>query len=128
MVAHTGSGKSTQVPQYLADDLHHVLSIDDNKFAKIACTQPRRVACIRIAERVSQEYAGAVPIPVTKNEDNQREIVYGNTCIAAYPLYAKLSQLDQDRALDTEDRVGYDQPAPSKSCLLYTSPSPRDRG
>ena len=114
VVAHTGSGKSTQVPQYLADDLHHVLSIDDNKFAKIACTQPRRVACIRIAERVSQEYAGAVPIPVTKNEDNQREIVYGNTCIAAYPLYAKLSQLDQDRALDTEDRVGYDQPAPSK--------------
>ena len=115
VVAHTGSGKSTQVPQYLADDLHHVLSIDANKFATVACTQPRRVACIRIAERVSLEYAGAVPIPGTKSgKVNQKKIVYGDMCIAAYPLYAKLADTDQDRALDTEDRVGYDQPAPEK--------------
>ena len=123
VVAHTGSGKSTQVPQYLADDLHHILSIDGNKFAKVACTQPRRVACIRIAERVSQEYAGAVPIP-TGQAFQKKKIVYGDTRVSAYPLFAKLSQVDQDRALDTEDRVGYDRDPPAKQREDSTQASP----
>uniref|UniRef100_A0A3P8T2K7 DEAH (Asp-Glu-Ala-His) box polypeptide 34 n=1 Tax=Amphiprion percula TaxID=161767 RepID=A0A3P8T2K7_AMPPE len=41
----TGCGKSTQVPQYL-------LSAG---FNEIACTQPRRIACISLAKRVSFE-------------------------------------------------------------------------
>ncbi|KAM9801429.1 putative ATP-dependent RNA helicase DHX34 [Neosynchiropus ocellatus] len=41
----TGCGKSTQVPQYL-------LSAG---FTNIACTQPRRIACISLAKRVSYE-------------------------------------------------------------------------
>lgn len=41
----TGCGKSTQVPQYL-------LSAG---FTNIACTQPRRIACISLAKRVSFE-------------------------------------------------------------------------
>ncbi|XP_054884372.1 probable ATP-dependent RNA helicase DHX34 [Poeciliopsis prolifica] len=41
----TGCGKSTQVPQYL-------LSAG---FSHIACTQPRRIACISLAKRVSFE-------------------------------------------------------------------------
>lgn len=41
----TGCGKSTQVPQYL-------LSAG---FNHIACTQPRRIACISLAKRVSFE-------------------------------------------------------------------------
>lgn len=41
----TGCGKSTQVPQYL-------LSAGINN---IACTQPRRIACISLAKRVSYE-------------------------------------------------------------------------
>lgn len=41
----TGCGKSTQVPQYL-------LSAG---FSNIACTQPRRIACISLAKRVSYE-------------------------------------------------------------------------
>lgn len=41
----TGCGKSTQVPQYL-------LSAG---FSSIACTQPRRIACISLAKRVSYE-------------------------------------------------------------------------
>ncbi|KAK5905068.1 hypothetical protein CesoFtcFv8_006573 [Champsocephalus esox] len=41
----TGCGKSTQVPQYLlAAGFNH-----------IACTQPRRIACISLAKRVSFE-------------------------------------------------------------------------
>ncbi|XP_029963678.1 putative ATP-dependent RNA helicase DHX34 [Salarias fasciatus] len=41
----TGCGKSTQVPQYL-------LSAG---FSYISCTQPRRIACISLAKRVSFE-------------------------------------------------------------------------
>ena len=41
----TGCGKSTQVPQYLMAA----------GFSKIACTQPRRIACISLAKRVGYE-------------------------------------------------------------------------
>ncbi|KAL7870640.1 hypothetical protein SRHO_G00081370 [Serrasalmus rhombeus] len=41
----TGCGKSTQVPQYLLS----------SGFSQIACTQPRRIACISLAKRVSFE-------------------------------------------------------------------------
>ncbi|XP_076640084.1 putative ATP-dependent RNA helicase DHX34 [Colletes latitarsis] len=41
----TGCGKSTQVPQYLYKA----------GFQKIACTQPRRIACISLAKRVAFE-------------------------------------------------------------------------
>ncbi|KAG7203421.1 hypothetical protein KM043_013488 [Ampulex compressa] len=41
----TGCGKSTQVPQYLYSA----------GYLKIACTQPRRIACISLAKRVAFE-------------------------------------------------------------------------
>ena len=45
-------GKTTQVPQIILDDM-----IDRNKGSEayIICTQPRRIATISVAERVSQE-------------------------------------------------------------------------
>ncbi|KAL1373660.1 hypothetical protein pipiens_018534 [Culex pipiens pipiens] len=45
LAGDTGCGKSTQVPQYL----FHA------GFDKIACTQPRRIACISLAKRVAHE-------------------------------------------------------------------------
>ncbi|XP_062995802.1 probable ATP-dependent RNA helicase DHX34 [Elgaria multicarinata webbii] len=41
----TGCGKSTQVPQYLLAA----------GYAHVACTQPRRIACIALAKRVAHE-------------------------------------------------------------------------
>jgi len=48
IVAETGSGKTTQIPQYLHE-------IGYTKFGKIGITQPRRVAAMSVAARVSQE-------------------------------------------------------------------------
>ena len=48
MVGETGSGKTTQLPQYLHEEGY-------TQRGKVGCTQPRRVAAMSVAARVSQE-------------------------------------------------------------------------
>ncbi|KAJ5194763.1 Pre-mRNA-splicing factor ATP-dependent RNA helicase PRP43 [Penicillium cinerascens] len=49
-VGETGSGKTTQIPQFvLFDDL------PQTQHKMIACTQPRRVAAMSVAQRVAEE-------------------------------------------------------------------------
>lgn len=49
-----GSGKTTKIPQFLLDDAD-LAKILKTKKLKIAITQPRRVAAIAMARRVSYE-------------------------------------------------------------------------
>ena len=46
VVGETGSGKTTQLPQYL---------LDDGVAKRVAVTQPRRVAAVSVARRVAAE-------------------------------------------------------------------------
>ncbi|AMD21286.1 HER007Cp [Eremothecium sinecaudum] len=49
-VGETGSGKTTQIPQFvLFDELPHL------RDSQVACTQPRRVAAMSVAQRVAEE-------------------------------------------------------------------------
>ncbi|CAG9095713.1 unnamed protein product [Plutella xylostella] len=49
VIGETGSGKTTQITQYLAET-------GVRARGKIACTQPRRVAAMSVAKRVAEEF------------------------------------------------------------------------
>ncbi|KZV26108.1 putative pre-mRNA-splicing factor ATP-dependent RNA helicase [Dorcoceras hygrometricum] len=49
VIGETGCGKSTQIPQYLAEAGYTTKG-------RICCTQPRRVAAISVAKRVAEEF------------------------------------------------------------------------
>ncbi|CAH1135627.1 unnamed protein product [Ceutorhynchus assimilis] len=49
VIGETGSGKTTQITQYLAEE-------GFTARGRIGCTQPRRVAAMSVAKRVAEEY------------------------------------------------------------------------
>ena len=51
VISETGSGKTAQMAQYMVD----MGLCQDNK-QTIGCTQPRRVAAVRVAKRVTEEF------------------------------------------------------------------------
>lgn len=50
LVGETGSGKTTQIPQFIV----HLLK-SHSKTGMVACTQPRRVAAMSVSKRVAEE-------------------------------------------------------------------------
>uniref|UniRef100_A0A665VRT2 RNA helicase n=1 Tax=Echeneis naucrates TaxID=173247 RepID=A0A665VRT2_ECHNA len=55
VVGETGSGKTTQIPQFLLDECSRI-----GEPCRIFCTQPRRLAAISVAERVAAERGESV--------------------------------------------------------------------
>lgn len=51
VVGETGSGKTTQLTQYLHEEGY-------SRNGMIGCTQPRRVAAVSVAQRVAEEFQG----------------------------------------------------------------------
>ncbi|EPY49737.1 ATP-dependent RNA helicase Ucp1 [Schizosaccharomyces cryophilus OY26] len=72
----TGSGKSTQVVQFILD---HFLSEGRGNVANVVCTQPRRISAISLAERVSFERTTALGSEVGYS-------VHGDKCISQETL------------------------------------------
>eukprot|EP00127_Corallochytrium_limacisporum_P004187 Clim_evm132s157 gene=Clim_evmTU132s157 len=52
LIGETGTGKTTQVPQFLYD------AYKDDPRTSVVCTQPRRIAAISVAQRVNEEISG----------------------------------------------------------------------
>ncbi|KAL3651203.1 hypothetical protein CASFOL_004205 [Castilleja foliolosa] len=71
LIGETGSGKSTQLVQFLADS-----GFSDHN--SIVCTQPRKFAAISLAERVKEESCGC----------------YNDTSVAFYPSYSSVQEFD----------------------------------
>lgn len=82
VVGETGSGKTTQLPQYLMEAGYTKSRNEKNKIQKVGCTQPRRVAATSVATRVADEVgcklgtAVGYSIRFEENVSEETEIKY----------------------------------------------------
>ena len=114
----TGSGKTTQVPQYILDDY-----AKQRKYCNILVTQPRRIAAISIAKRVSQErgwhLGGLVgyQVALSKNTSEDTRLTYVTTGVL-------LRKLIQAKNLNQYTHIVLDEvracPCHSlQNCIMY---------
>ncbi|XP_044731151.1 probable ATP-dependent RNA helicase DHX34 [Chrysoperla carnea] len=86
----TGCGKSTQVPQYL----YH------SGFNRIACTQPRRIACISLAKRVtnetSNEHEVGYQIRFEKHKNKNTKILFITEGLLLRQLSSDIEAIDYE--------------------------------
>ncbi|XP_056021255.1 ATP-dependent RNA helicase TDRD9-like isoform X2 [Ostrea edulis] len=91
----TGSGKTTQVPQYILD--HYAKS---GRYCNIIVTQPRRIAAISIARRVCSErkwQLGTVcgyQVGMDKQASDDTRILYVTTGVLLRKLVGKKNMLE----------------------------------
>lgn len=91
----TGCGKTTQVPQFILDS-----EFQKNQHCNIIVTQPRRIAAISIAKRVSREREWPVgtlvgyQIGLIKNTCPETRITYCTTAVLLHRLVTNKHMMD----------------------------------
>ncbi|XP_058808983.1 probable ATP-dependent RNA helicase spindle-E [Phymastichus coffea] len=91
----TGCGKSTQVPQFILDDCHN-----RRQFCNIIVTQPRRIAALSIADRVSKERNWplgslvGVQVGMYKNISKDTRLTYCTTGVLLRKLISAKNMLE----------------------------------
>lgn len=89
VVGETGSGKTTQLTQYLHEDGY-------TSYGMVGCTQPRRVAAMSVAKRVSEEIGSNLGdevrlVNVWNKEEAQSSAVFIWCLIDFYKQYVVIS-------------------------------------
>ncbi|RUP44791.1 Asp-Glu-Ala-His box polypeptide 38, isoform CRA_d, partial [Jimgerdemannia flammicorona] len=93
IVGETGSGKTTQLTQYLHEDGY-------SNFGLIGCTQPRRVAAMSVAKRVAEEMEcklGSTVGYAIRFEDNTSESTLIKYMTDGILLRESLNEPDLDK-------------------------------
>ena len=95
----TGSGKSTQCPQFILDEM---IQKKAGELANIICTQPRRISAIGLAHRVSEERCVAVGEEVGYTIRGESKQTQGETRILFCTTGVLLRKLQSPGNLESE--------------------------
>ncbi|KAK4698816.1 hypothetical protein P7C70_g7454, partial [Phenoliferia sp. Uapishka_3] len=113
VLAATGSGKTTQLPQLILDDW---IMKGDGAKCNIVCTQPRRIAAISVAERVAKERGESVGDSVgyqvrfeSKPPKPDGSILFCTTGLFLRRLQSDLGNTSGDSFLDGVTHVAVDE-------------------
>jgi ATP-dependent RNA helicase DHX29 len=100
----TGSGKSTQVPQFLLED-----AIKRNQYFNLVCTQPRRISAISLSNRVSQELGDSNSNRWVGYQVRNDSNVSKSTLITYSTIGVLLRQMSQDKELSNITHIIIDE-------------------
>lgn len=109
VMAATGSGKTTQVPQLLFDDY---INRGEGAKCNVLCTQPRRLAAMSVAERIADERGDRLGVEVgyqvrfdAKLPEPHGSITFCTTGIFLKRMQSALGATADPQAVEAMDRV-----------------------